>query len=232
MPLQFECFYPEPLNRWFECRCYPTAEGLATFFSDITDRRKAEEALRSSEERYRLLAEHSADMIALHSADGKVLYSSPSSQRLATGTSFGRWRKNVHPDDLPKLEAAHQANVRGENTTVEFRHRCKDDSWIWLESHCRILFDANGKPYQRVVSSRDSRNTRLAAFRETIGSTPISYLRQVRLERAKRMLSTTDEKLRSIALACGYTNEKYFLRSFRQAGQVTPIQWREKMQNR
>jgi len=45
IPIRFETFYPEPLNAWFECRCYPTPDGLATFFSDITDRKRAEEAL-------------------------------------------------------------------------------------------------------------------------------------------------------------------------------------------
>ncbi len=57
-PLQFECFYPEPLNRWFDCRCYPTEEGLATFFSDITDqkqtitdRKRTESILKAQTER-------------------------------------------------------------------------------------------------------------------------------------------------------------------------------------
>lgn len=43
IPLQFEIYYPAPLERWFECRCHPTTEGLAVFFSDITERRQAEE---------------------------------------------------------------------------------------------------------------------------------------------------------------------------------------------
>ena len=43
IPLHFEVYYPAPLERWFECRCHPTTEGLATFFSDITERRQAEE---------------------------------------------------------------------------------------------------------------------------------------------------------------------------------------------
>ena len=45
---QFECFYPDPLNMWFECRCHPTAEGLAVFFSDITSRKLDEAALVKS----------------------------------------------------------------------------------------------------------------------------------------------------------------------------------------
>jgi PAS domain S-box-containing protein len=44
--IRFETYYPAPLDRWFEHRCHPTPEGLVTFFSDITERKHAEEALK------------------------------------------------------------------------------------------------------------------------------------------------------------------------------------------
>ena len=50
--VHFEEFYPEPLNSWLECHCYPSSEGLAVYFRDITDRKRAEEALRVIAERY------------------------------------------------------------------------------------------------------------------------------------------------------------------------------------
>jgi PAS domain S-box-containing protein len=49
-PVHFEEYYPEPLNIWYECHCYPSQEGLTVFFSDITQRKKAEEALKQSQE--------------------------------------------------------------------------------------------------------------------------------------------------------------------------------------
>ncbi len=49
VPVRVEAFYPEPLNRWFEVRCYPSPEGLSLFFSDITERRQAEERLRQTQ---------------------------------------------------------------------------------------------------------------------------------------------------------------------------------------
>ena len=57
----FEEFYPEPLDIWFQCHCYPSDEGLSVYFHDITDRREvevrreqllaAEQAARSESER-------------------------------------------------------------------------------------------------------------------------------------------------------------------------------------
>jgi PAS domain S-box-containing protein len=50
--VHFEEFYPDPLNSWLECHCYPSSEGLAVYFRDVTDRKRAEEALREIAERY------------------------------------------------------------------------------------------------------------------------------------------------------------------------------------
>jgi signal transduction histidine kinase len=47
--VQFEEFYPEPLKKWFEVHVYPTADGLAVFFRDVTLKKKSDAALRQSE---------------------------------------------------------------------------------------------------------------------------------------------------------------------------------------
>lgn len=47
--VQFEEFYPEPLNMWFEVHAYPMQDGIVVFFRDSTKRRKSEEALIRSE---------------------------------------------------------------------------------------------------------------------------------------------------------------------------------------
>jgi PAS domain S-box-containing protein len=43
--LRVEAFYPEPLNAWFEVRCYPSPEGLSLFFTNTTERKRAEERM-------------------------------------------------------------------------------------------------------------------------------------------------------------------------------------------
>jgi hypothetical protein len=48
-PVHFEEFYPAPLNKWLECHCYPSSQGLSVYFRDITKQKAAEEALRKSE---------------------------------------------------------------------------------------------------------------------------------------------------------------------------------------
>jgi PAS domain S-box-containing protein len=48
-PVHFEEYYPEPLNIWLECHCYPTDEGLSVYFRDISERKHAEEAIARSQ---------------------------------------------------------------------------------------------------------------------------------------------------------------------------------------
>jgi PAS domain S-box-containing protein len=50
-PVTFEAYHAPPLDAWYECRCHATPEGLAVFLSDVTARRRADEARRLAEQR-------------------------------------------------------------------------------------------------------------------------------------------------------------------------------------
>ncbi|MBK6980516.1 MAG: PAS domain S-box protein [Betaproteobacteria bacterium] len=63
-PRTFEEYYP-PFDRWFENRVYPSKEGLAIFFTDITERKRADEALRQSERRLQAAFEASPNSIVI-----------------------------------------------------------------------------------------------------------------------------------------------------------------------
>ncbi|HZD61039.1 MAG TPA: PAS domain S-box protein [Anaerolineae bacterium] len=80
VPRTFEAFYP-PLNRWFEVHAYPYEKGFSVYVSDITERKKVEEAFKESEERYRSLVELSPDGIAVHS-EGKLVYANPATVKM------------------------------------------------------------------------------------------------------------------------------------------------------
>ena len=55
-PVSFEAYYPPPLDGWYEVRAWPSPEGLAVYFVEISDRRRAQDALARSAERLALLA--------------------------------------------------------------------------------------------------------------------------------------------------------------------------------
>ena len=56
-PVHFEEFYPEPLNKWLGCHCYPAESGLSVYFRDITERKRSERALAENEARLTVLVE-------------------------------------------------------------------------------------------------------------------------------------------------------------------------------
>ncbi len=64
------------------------------------------------------------------------------------------------------------------------------------------------------------------AFRQSFGCTPMRYVRDVRLERAKTLMLETDLSLREIALGCGFSDQAHFTRRFHAATAGSPRRWR------
>jgi AraC family transcriptional regulator len=64
------------------------------------------------------------------------------------------------------------------------------------------------------------------AFKKSLGVAPYRYRTQVRMERARRLLSRGDASITDIALTCGYQSSQAFARVFAREVEVTPTAWR------
>jgi PAS domain-containing protein len=71
-PVQTTAFLPA-LNSWFEVRAYPAHSGLAVYFRNVTARKKAEDARRESEQRFRALIEQASDGIFITDSNGTFI---------------------------------------------------------------------------------------------------------------------------------------------------------------
>jgi PAS domain S-box-containing protein len=129
---------------------------------NISERKQAEEVIRHSEERYRILAENSSDMISKHNWDRTYLYVSPACQKLLgyhPEELCGRSAYQViHPDDVETIRKNHILLL--ENRTSSFiesyRIRKKDGSYIWFETNNQVIYNVNSNLVQEIVCvSRD-----------------------------------------------------------------------------
>lgn len=68
----------------------------------------------------------------------------------------------------------------------------------------------------------------LRCFRDAIGTTPIQYVRQYRVQAAARLLAESGEKTAAIAAQCGFQDVSYFTKTFRQLKGCTPAAYRRR----
>jgi AraC family transcriptional regulator len=68
-------------------------------------------------------------------------------------------------------------------------------------------------------------------FRKSTGETPHQFLLRRRLERAKKMLCSPDERVLDVAVACGFKSQQHFAQVFRHVCRVTPTEYRREFLN-
>ena len=141
---------------------------------DITERRKAQEAIRRSEEHFRSLIENASDIITVVDPHGVIHYTSPSVARTLGHPADRLDHHNlldfVHPDDADGLADAlgNSADAGRAPAAAEFRFRHADGAWRILEGIAEGLREDSGGR-RIVVNSRDITERR--EFEERLAQT-------------------------------------------------------------
>ncbi len=132
---------------------------------EIVERRRVEAALRDSEERFRMLAENSRDVIWRMDFDGRFTYVSPSVQQLRGITPEQAQTETLAdfpPSSIPLAQQAFEAAMvsiaKGEPVApvqLEMEQWHRDGGTVWTEVHAGVMVDAEGRPAGFVGVTRD-----------------------------------------------------------------------------
>lgn len=156
---------------------------VAALKEDRNHRRRIEEKLRLSEQRYRTVADYAYDMECWRDPSGHFLFVSPSCEEL-TGYSpvefmadYRLMRKLVIPEDRHVyIDHRHEVTADGRYLPIEFRIRRKDGQIRWFEHICRPVTGADGgnlgiRGSNRDITDRKFAEEILAAERERLAVT-------------------------------------------------------------
>jgi PAS domain S-box-containing protein len=162
-----------PLDLWVGVRAHPIEQGLAVYFTDITEQRQAREALAASGERFRLLARATNDAIwDLDLLTGQLWWNEGFETLFGLSAeeiepTFEAWSNRVHPEDRERVlrQVAQAADGPGDRWANEYRFFRKDGTTAHVIDRGHVIRDSTGKPVRMVGGMNDLTERKLAEMR-------------------------------------------------------------------
>jgi diguanylate cyclase (GGDEF)-like protein/PAS domain S-box-containing protein len=166
---------------------------------EISERVRAEAALRESDERYSLAVKGTNDGIWDWNLITHRVYYSPRWKSILgynddeLGTSPKEWLDRVHPQDRKQLEAAISTYLKSHEPHFEHEHRMlhKNGTYCWVMTRGFAVRGSNGKPFRIAGSQSDITDRKRAegrlihnAFHDTLTGLPNRALLLDRLKQA------------------------------------------------
>jgi PAS domain S-box-containing protein len=144
--------YYEPYDQWFENHIYPSPDGISIYFRNVTETRKAAQRLEASEKYYRTLIEKSTDAIILLDRSRRIVFHSPSTERIIGYSHHEIHNRHalefVHPSQKTYFDNLLESiiDTPGGSVKATFQIPHKLGHQIWIEgTYTNWLQDSNIK---------------------------------------------------------------------------------------
>ncbi|QFI70397.1 PAS domain S-box protein [Sinorhizobium alkalisoli] len=214
--------------RWFRARAAArrdTAGSIIRWYGileDVDDRRRATDALKESEARFRAIADNAPVMIWVADGTGHTsffsrLWLETTGQSEEEALGFG-WVDVIHPDDRQAVETAFfSAGATREPVRTEYRLRRADGSWAWILDVGQPRFSSDGRFLGYVGSALDISERRAAeiaqqeseAFIKSIFDSSVDCVRVLDLDGRPLMMNRAGRELFGISEDAGIEDQTW-----------------------
>jgi PAS domain S-box-containing protein len=184
-------------------------EEIKGYIFDDTDRKRAEEALRESEERFRTMADGSPLIIWVTDRDGRMQFVNRAYREFFGATleqvQSGGWQPLVHPEDVSTYTEPFMQCLRAHMPFhAQGRVRRHDGQWRWIESYGEPRFSASGEFLGIAGSSPDVTEQRQTedSLRE------LTQTLETRVAQRTRELESRARQLQKLALELSQAEEQ------------------------
>jgi PAS domain S-box-containing protein len=161
--VHFEDYY-EPIKRWFEISAYPRKEGISVFFRDVTERKKNEDEIRHSNERFEKVAEATNDAIWDFDAKSGKSYWGKGFQTLfglnlnQIDPGFEQLVNLMHPEDQQRVKTEFKQFNKNKSKTkwfAEFRFKKRDGNYAFVIDRGNFFRNEKGEIVRGVGAMTD-----------------------------------------------------------------------------
>jgi diguanylate cyclase (GGDEF)-like protein/PAS domain S-box-containing protein len=161
-PVEFEEYYA-PLGAWKDVRIYPTDEGLATYTTEITERKRLQQMERENTERFMMVAKVTTDIIWDWDVPNDHLWWNEGAQSVfgygpdIFNDGLDDWVSRIAPEDREHVaNSLYAAMESGEKTwSAEYRFMRRDGSYAIVQDRGVFMRNAEGATINVIGSMVD-----------------------------------------------------------------------------
>jgi PAS domain S-box-containing protein len=151
------------LNKWLRCSVFPTDEGVAIYFSDITAEKEKSIQLKLALERYDLASRATGDVIYdLDLLSDKLIFNRQIAALVQLPAedipdTLSWWRSMIHPEDIGAFTAALEKRIHaGEKYWLtEYRIMMQGEEYKYVSDQGYLIFDEQDHPVRLIGAIKD-----------------------------------------------------------------------------